>query len=152
MENSTKNKSSIAFIVELFMMFAILLTVIVVITEVLVMTRSESLSARHLTEAVTCAESAAEVITASDSKDDALELLGSMDNATSVKREDEGYDLKMSYKSKSTSGDVYDLKITEETETAGTGTYTVSTIVVTLEGADEPIYTLRTGAYRKGAE
>ena len=56
MENETKSKSSIAFIVELFLMFAILLLVIVVITQTLMLTRNQSLKARHLTEAVIAAE------------------------------------------------------------------------------------------------
>ena len=65
MENRSGNKSSIAFTVELFMLFGIMLLVIVVITQTLVMTRSRSLQARHLTEAVIAAENTMEIISSS---------------------------------------------------------------------------------------
>ena len=70
MENRSGNKSSIAFTVELFMLFGIMLLVIVVITQTLVMTRSRSLQARHLTEAVIAAENTMEIISASIGTDE----------------------------------------------------------------------------------
>lgn len=141
MGNSVKGKSSIAFIVELFLLFAILIFTITVITQVFVKTRTESLKARHLTEAVIAAESTAEVLSAASDEEDAEKLLEGMKNASEVKPSDGGFDLKVSCDS----GEVYDVSVTEDREKAETGTYTARTVEVRLSG--EELYTLKTGDY-----
>lgn len=141
MGNSVKGKSSIAFIVELFLLFAILIFTITVITQVFVKTRTESLKARHLTEAVIAAESTAEVLSAASDEEDAGKLLEGMKNASEVKPSDGGFDLKVSCDS----GEVYDVSVTEDREKAETGTYTARTVEVKLSG--EELYTLKTGDY-----
>lgn len=141
MGNSVKGKSSIAFIVELFLLFAILIFTITVITQVFVKTRTESLKARHLTEAVIAAESTAEVLSAASDEEDAGKLLEGMKNASEVKPSDGGFDLKVSCDS----GEVYDVSVTEDREKAETGTYTARTVEVRLSG--EELYTLKTGDY-----
>lgn len=145
MENSVKGKSSIAFIVELFLLFAILIFTITVITQVFMKTRTESLKARHLTEAVIAAESTAEVLSAASDEEDAVKLLEGMDNASDVKPSESGFDLKVSCDS----GDVYDVRVTEEQEKGKTGTYTARTVEVSLSGTEEELYTLKTGDYDK---
>lgn len=141
MGNSVKGKSSIAFIVELFLLFAILIFTITVITQVFMKTRTESLKARHLTEAVIAAESTAEVLSAASDEEDAGRLLEGMKNASEVKPSDGGFDLKVSCDS----GEVYDVSVTEDREKAETGTYTARTVEVRLSG--EELYTLKTGDY-----
>ena len=141
MGNSVKGKSSIAFIVELFLLFAILIFTITVITQVFMKTRTESLKARHLTEAVIAAESTAEVLSAASDEEDAGRLLEGMKNASEVKPSDGGFDLKVSCDS----GEVYDVSVTEDREKAKTGTYTARTVEVRLSG--EELYTLKTGDY-----
>lgn len=150
MDNQTKKKSSIAFIVELFMMFAILLLVITVITQIFVMTRGESLKARHLTEAVIAAESTAEVLSASENPKDAAVLLGGMENASDVKESEDGFDLKIRYGGKERTGDVYDVNVTEDREKTSAGTYISRVIKVYLDGSE--LYTLTSGDYDKEAE
>ena len=54
-----KKERNIAFVVELLLLFVILLLVIVVITKTLMTSRSQSLHAKYLTEAVCLAEDAA---------------------------------------------------------------------------------------------
>ena len=54
------NKKSIAFTVELLGLFILLILVIVMITQVFVMSRARTIEARHLTQAVMMAQSTAE--------------------------------------------------------------------------------------------
>ena len=54
------NKRSIAFTVELLGLFILLIMVIVMITQVFVMSRARTIEARHLTQAVMMAQSTAE--------------------------------------------------------------------------------------------
>ncbi|MBR2540102.1 MAG: hypothetical protein IKE85_04600 [Mogibacterium sp.] len=58
-------KKSLAFIVELLGLFILLILVIVIVTQVFVMSRSWSLRAEQLTQAVILAENTAEVASAS---------------------------------------------------------------------------------------
>ena len=64
------NKRSIAFTVELLGLFILLIMVIVMITQVFVMSRTRTLEARRLNQAVMIAQSTAE--TASSERDPAL--------------------------------------------------------------------------------
>lgn len=77
-------KRNLAFTVELLGLFILLVLVITVITQVFVMSRSHSLQARQLTEAVILAESTAEV---SSTEKDMLQLsekIGAMENVVST--------------------------------------------------------------------
>lgn len=142
MEESVKSKSSIAFIVELFMMFAILLLVIVVITEALVLTRNQSLKARYLNEAVIAAESTAEVAAGAGDADKAAALLKKMENASDVSAEGDSVALTLEYK-----GNEYKVDVSMAREPGKTGDFVDSTIKVGLAGSDEELYELKTGNY-----
>lgn len=77
-------KRNLAFTVELLGLFMLLVLVITVVTQVFVMSRSHSLQAKQLTEAVILAESTAEV---SSTEKDMLQLsgkIGSMENVMST--------------------------------------------------------------------
>ena len=78
------NKRSIAFTVELLGLFILLILVIVMITQVFVMSRARTIEARHLTQAVMMAQSTAEA--ASSEHDLALlaEKIKDMDNVQSA--------------------------------------------------------------------
>lgn len=78
------NKRSIAFTVELLGLFILLILVIVMITQVFVMSRARTIEARHLTQAVMMAQSTAEA--ASSEHDLALlaEKVKDMDNVQSA--------------------------------------------------------------------
>ena len=147
MENQTKEKSSIAFIVELFLMFAILLLVIVVITEFFVMTRSESLKAKQLTEAVIVAESTAEVVSRADSGSKAADLVGKMETVENVDVSGEELSFTVKPDGKGNTGAAYDVKVTLESRKNKTGTYVADTIGVSPAGRKEELYTLKTGHY-----
>ncbi|MBQ6440009.1 MAG: hypothetical protein IJJ06_07680 [Mogibacterium sp.] len=84
------NKRSIAFIVELLGLFILLILVIVMITQVFVMSRARTIEARHLTKAVMLAQSTAE---AASSEKDLLQLadrLKGMDGVQSAEYSDAG--------------------------------------------------------------
>ena len=80
-----KKERNIAFIVELLLLFMILLFVIVVITQTFMKSRSQSLYARHLTEAVTLAEEVAEVSASAEDLSEAADRLGAMEQVLEVR-------------------------------------------------------------------
>ena len=83
------NKRSIAFTVELLGLFILLIMVIVMITQVFVMSRSRTLEARRLNQAVMIAQSTAE--TASSERDLAL-LADKMKGMSNVESAESGAD------------------------------------------------------------
>lgn len=77
-------RKSLAFIVELLGLFILLIMVTVIITRVFVMSRTHSLQARHLTESVILAESAAETASTSSDLKELAGRFGDMDNTEMV--------------------------------------------------------------------
>ena len=152
MDNRSKEKNSIAFTVELFMIFLILLCVIVVITQVFVKTRGESIRARELTEAVIAAESAAEVAESAGDDSERKELLRQMDGASDVRASDGVITLSLSYGGKGVMPRKYDVTVESSEKKAKAGTYTESTITVSRAGSGKELYSLSTGRYEKEAE
>lgn len=152
MENRSKEKNSIAFTVELFMIFMILLCVIVVITQVFVKTRGESIRARELTEAVIAAESAAEVAESAGDDGEREELLRQMEGASDVKASGGAVSLCLTYGDKGETPRKYDVKVESSDKKTKAGTYTESTVTVSRAGSGEELYTLSTGRYEKEAE
>ena len=82
------NRKRIAFTVELLGLFILLILVIVMITQVFVMSRAKTIEARHLTQAVMIAQSTAEA--ASSEKDLSLlaDRMQAMDNVQSAECSD----------------------------------------------------------------
>ena len=167
-----KKDRNIAFIVELLLLFIILLFVIVVITQTFMKSRSQSLYARHLTEAVTLAEEVAEVSAAAEDIGGASDLLAKMEQVLRVSSEAEDrIFLEMEFSAGSGARDNYRVEIDWQEEPAGadagSGTDTDSTaadagsaagvgsgaqyiskqIRVYFEDEDEPVYTLDSGIY-----
>ena len=142
MEESVKSKSSIAFIVELFMMFAILLLVIVVITEALVMTRNQSLKAKYLNEAVIAAESTAEVVRPARNADEAAALVEKMENAADVSSDGDHVSFTLEYK-----GTEYGVDVSMTGEAGKTGDFVERIIKVKSADSDEELYELKAGSY-----
>ena len=148
MESSSENKSSISFIVELFMLFGILLLVIVVITQTLVMTRGRSMRARYLTEAVITAENTMEIITASaDAPADALEKA---DNISGVTEQNGIVKCEIVFGGEDGSGETYLISIASDSEPGDTGSLTTYDVKVSLKDREEVLYELRSGRYERG--
>ena len=78
------NKRSIAFIVELLGLFILLILVIVMITQVFVMSRARTIEARHLTQAVMLAQSTAEAASSEKDLPELADRLAGMDNVQSA--------------------------------------------------------------------
>jgi type II secretory pathway pseudopilin PulG len=78
------NKRSIAFTVELLGLFILLILVIVMITQVFVMSRARTIEARHLTQAVMMAQSTAEAASSEHDLSVLAEKLKDMDNVQSA--------------------------------------------------------------------
>ena len=147
MDNHTKDKNSIAFVVELFMMFAALILVIVVITGFFVMTRSESLRANNLTGAVRAAENTAEVLSRAESGAEAARLIAEMENAENVDTDGGEVSFTLRHGSKEKTGTDFDIKVTLDSRKNDTGTYVTDTIDVSLPDREEKLYTLESGHY-----
>ena len=142
-----KRKRDLAFIVELFLLFVILLFVIVVITKMLVTSRNRSLYAKHLTEAVTLAESSAEVIAAAGSQAEAERIFGELSQVTEVNASDGQIVLAMDFDGKDGGADQYRAVIELTEEPQASGTYLREVIEVFFADQTDPIYTLETGTY-----
>ena len=147
-----RNKSNLAFIVELFIMFIILITVIVVITSLSMKTRQQSIDAGYLTEAVICAENAAEVTADAGSAKGAADLVGMMDEAGDVKVSGDTVTADIGFESEDHGQNDYTVVMTVDSEKNGTGRYVKKKIDVYHKGesSGDPIYTLDTGDFVKG--
>ena len=132
------------YIVELFIMLVILVFVIVVLVSAFVASNSMSRSAADLTEAVSIAESMAEMSDTCGTDD---EFLGLLESAYLVK----GYE----YREGTVKAD-YDGRYTVEiqrSEREGlSGKMVLTAVSVYPEGGDTPIYSLDTGRYMRGAD
>ena len=147
-EGSRKTKSSIAFMVELFIMFAILLAVIVVVTTVSVGNRSRSLNAGYLTEAVICAESAAEMTSGAKDPEAALAMLERMDQVNAASLEGDTITAEVRFRGSDGAEDLFRMTIEVSTEVGPEGTFVEKEISVSRTG-EEPIYELECGNYVK---
>ena len=150
MENRSGNKSSIAFTVELFMLFGIMLLVIVVITQTLVMTRSRSLQARHLTEAVIAAENTMEII--SSSADDPAEGLEAAENISGVTEQGDTIECETVFDGKDGSGETYLISVIADSEKGETGSIRKYEVRVSLKDEEEILYSLKSGVYKRGQD
>ena len=162
-----KNRN-LAFIVELLLLFVILLFVIVTITRTFMASRSQSLYAKHLTEAVCIAEEVAEITAAAPDQESAVSFLKELDEVHSVTENDTGFSVEMDALSDG-KADRYTVSVLcSEEKTAGepsaestgsfsgesggqdkTGVFVTEKIEVFFETEAEPIYTLDTGNYKK---
>ena len=84
------NKRSIAFTVELLGLFILLILVIVMITQVFVMSRARTIEARHLTQAVMMARSTAEAASSEHDLSLLAEKIKDMDNVQSAEADASG--------------------------------------------------------------
>ena len=142
-----KKTRNIASIVELLLLFVILLFVIVVITQTFMASRSQSLYARRLTEAVCLAEEVAEVTAAAADRKDAAALLDGMDQTETVTSDAEGIAADMVFHTDDRTANSYYVYVRWEEETSGSGSFAEKTIQVFPENGEEPLYTLKAGTY-----
>lgn len=147
-------------ITELLILFMMLVFVTVVITQSLVVSRSRSLKARRLTEAVILAENTAEAASASDSPDELASLLGSLYEGSEVAAEPSGGDsneIRVSGCSPDPEtedpGRLYDIAVIRTVDERSGGRLTEDVINIFEAGdtAGEPVYTL-TAAHYAGEE
>lgn len=144
-----KAKKETAFIVELFLLFALMLLVTVVLTSAFVSSRMQSLYARHKTEAVIIAERIAEVSMASEDLDEALELISGMEDVTDLDRSGSGAEF--TARISDTSADEYRVKLDWDGQTDGSVSLSTQKITVYYGEDGEPIYVLDSGSFRKEA-
>jgi hypothetical protein len=146
MAEKMNTKKSLAFIVELLGLFILLIMVIVIVTQVFVMSRSQSLRAGNLTEAVVLAENTAEVASLSPDTAEFVRRASQMDNVTEAAFEDEGDEDIIGI----IMDNDYSLLVSRQTEDTAAGIYAEDVIDVYFNDPDmagEPLYTLRTGNY-----
>lgn len=137
--NKVGRKSNTATMVELFMMFLLLLVVIVVITMVCMTTREQSLQAGSLTDAVICAENAAEVTKDANSAQAAAKYMELMEGVT---------DVEVAGDTVTAQQDGYRIEVTLTPEKGDAGTY-VDEVINIYPDEGDAIYQLHTGSYVK---
>ena len=137
--NKVGRKSNTATMVELFMMFLLLLVVIVVITMVCMTTREQSLQAGSLTDAVICAENAAEITKDANSAQAAAKYMELMEGVT---------DVEVAGDTVTAQQDEYRIEVTLTPEKGDAGTY-VDEVINIYPDEGDAIYQLHTGSYVK---
>lgn len=144
-----KSKRNLAFIVELFLLFALMLLVTVVLTRAFVSSRMQSLYARHKTEAVIVAERVAEVSMSADDLEEALKLISDMEEVSDINESVDGatFVSRISEDGK----DTYSVRLKWESESGRSGALNIQEISIYFGEDSEPIYVLESGSFRKEA-
>ncbi len=145
------NKRSIAFTVELLGLFILLIMVIVMITQVFVMSRTRTIEARHLTQAVMMARSTAEAASSEHDLSLLAEKIKAMDNVQSAEADASGSSLDIVFDTDGKpAGKDFCVVLHRADEERDSGVYTTDNIEVyfcvpgKLEGK---IYDLSTGSH-----
>ncbi len=150
------NKRSIAFTVELLGLFILLIMVIVMITQVFVMSRTRTLEARRLNQAVMIAQSTAE--TASSEKDPALvaEKMQGMSNVESAEFSDMDNSLYIVFDTDGKSGGKdFCVSLHRSEDARDSGDYVTDQIEVYYckpGESEDLVYELRSGRHFDGEE
>jgi hypothetical protein len=145
------NKRSIAFTVELLGLFILLILVIVMITQVFVMSRARTIEARHLTQAVMMAQSTAEAASSEHDLSILAERIKDMDNVRSAEADVSGGSLNIVFDTdgKQAGKDFY-IVLHRDEEKRGSGVYVTDKIEVYYCVPEKPegkIYDLSTGSH-----
>ena len=156
-----KRTRNIVFIVELLLLFVILLFVIVTVTRIFMTSRSQSLHARRLTEAVSLAEDIAEVTKNTPDRESAAAMIGMMEEV----QEMTGWEEKASGEDSPGSGedadtlevgllfagdgsqDPFRAEVLREEEETEAGRFVSEHISVFYGNEEEQLYALETGWY-----
>ena len=145
------NKRSIAFTVELLGLFILLIMVIVMITQVFVMSRTRTIEARHLTQAVMMARSTAEAASSEHDLSVLAEKIKDMDNVQSAEASASGSSLDIVFDTDGKlTGKDFCIVLHRAEEERDSGVYVTDNIEVyyCIPGQPEgKIYDLSTGSH-----
>ena len=148
-----KRTRNIAFIVELLLLFVILLFVIVTTTRVFMTSRSQSLHARHLTEAVILAESIAEVTKNTADREATQTAVGMMKEVQETPEwTGDMLVAELVFMGENGVQDAFRAELAWEEEKTPAGQFVTEQITLYDSGEEAPIYSLETGWYLEGAE
>lgn len=146
-------RKSLAFTVELLGLFILLILVIVMITQIFVMSRSKSLEAKRLTEAVIIAENTAETASVSPDPDVLTEKIRSMESVISAEFEGQngtGDLVAVCDTDGNPESSDFVIRIERKTEKGDHGIYADDSIHIYYGDAEmkgEPLYTLDSGSF-----
>ena len=140
-----KRRHITGFYIETLVLIVIFVTVVLVLTQIFGVSRSESRTARRLTNAVTLAENAAEAVSASKDQETLVQLLNTDNNAWYD--EEEGvlayYDADL----RPSAEGPYLVQVGWEPQQTGAGALVNSQISVWYVHEREPLYVLETAVY-----
>ena len=136
-----------AFYIETLVMIIIFIVIILTLTKVFAIARTDSIGAQRLTDSVSVAQNTAEVVQASESRDELLSLLNDEGNAA-VKN---GKVTAFYNKEKKPDKDgEYKVTVTWLPDKAKKGRLVSSDIKVYYKEAKKPLYSMSTKVYVKG--
>ena len=148
-----KRTRNIAFIVELLLLFVILLFVIVTTTRVFMTSRSQSLHARHLTEAVILAESIAEVTKNTADREATQTAVGMMKEVQETPEwTGDMLAAELVFMGENGVQDAFRAELAWEEEKTPAGQFVTEQITLYDSGEEAPIYSLETGWYLEEAD
>ena len=136
-------QSKFVFYLETFILTVSFILVIVVLSRVFVVSATQSVKAKHLTNVVCLSENVAEVMMSADDRNERYDLLNENSNA-----EDSGiitvrYDDDL----KPAKDGIYVLTVSWEEEASANGSFVNSTIKAYVRNETEPVFELQTGKY-----
>lgn len=136
------------FYMETLFLIAVLIAVILVLTRVFGMGRSESREARLLTIAVSLAQNAAEAVSGSSSLEDVAALLGEEDASGITVDEEQKISVRYDRDMKQDPEGELKLVIGWEPQETVSGTLVTCPVTVWEDGqTDEPVYSLETAVF-----
>ena len=144
-----KERKNLAFIVELFLLFTLMLMVTTVLTKAFVSSRMQSLYARRKTDAVIIAERVAEIAMASDDLEDALKHISNMDSVSDLSSG--GREVSFRSGVSENDGETFRVQMQWDSKEGDSAVLNTCRITVLPEDGDEPLYVLDSGSFRKGA-
>ena len=140
-----KRRHITGFYIETLVLIAAFVAVVLILTQIFGLSRNRSREAKLLTTAVALAENAAEAIAASESPDEAFQLLNTVNNA----QYDASTGIQASYDTDMTPSSDGSLRLTAswEPEETGSGTLVTSHIEVWDNEREKSLYSIETAVF-----
>ena len=141
-----KNKLSIRYVVELVITLLLILFIAVVLVRMFVHSRTETVYAKNLTEAVKISESLAELSTGIKDKQEFEKTAESLENVYSLT--EDGDDIIIEMTIGGPDSRAYKAVVNWSEDQGDNGSFILNEIIVYDNGSDNELYKLNTGVYK----
>ena len=136
-------QNKLVFYLETFILTVSFIMVIVVLSRVFVVSATQSVRARHLTNVVCLSENVAEVMMSADDRNEMYTLLNESSNAENSEIITVRYDDDLH----PASDGIYTITVSWQEEPSANGTFVSSTIKGYVRNEAEPVFEMETGKF-----